>query len=114
MGTSFLPVAVGNYLAGIFSGPVYQSMSDKVTLLQMEVAKRGLELPAISQNFTQNDYFRKAAQLLHTDQPGLTQMLWQQYHPYRIWMIFSAIGVVTIVALFLYNTFILGKAKPSA
>ena len=114
MGTSFLPVAVGNYLAGIFSGPVYQSMSDKVTLLQMEVAKRGLELPAISQNFTQNDYFHKAAQLLHTDQPGLTQILWQQYHPYRIWMIFSAIGVVTIVALFLYNTFILGKAKPAA
>ena len=114
MGTSFLPVAVGNYLAGIFSGPVYQSMSDKVTLLEMEVAKRGLELPAISQNFTQNDYFRKAAQLLHTDQSGLTQMLWEQYHPYRIWIIFSAIGVATIIALFLYNTFILGKSKSAA
>jgi len=111
MGTSFLPVAVGNYLAGVFSGPVYQSMSDKVTLLQLEMAKRGLEIPAISKSFTQNDYFRKAAELLHTDQHGLTQMLWNSYHPYRIWMIFSAIGVVTIIALFLYNKFVLDNKK---
>ncbi len=110
MGTSFLPVAVGNYLAGIFSGPVYQSLSDKVSLLQHEVAKRGLEIPAISKTFTQNDYMKRAAELLHTDQHGLTQMLWNTYHPYKIWMIFSAIGVVTIIALFLYNTFVLGKA----
>ncbi len=111
MGTSFLPVAVGNKLAGWFSGPVYQSMSDKVSLLEHEMAKRGLEIPAISKTFTQNDYLKRAAELLHTDQHGLTQMLWNTYHPYKIWMIFSAIGVVTIVALFLYNTFVLGRVK---
>ena len=111
MGTSFLPVAVGNYLAGIFSGPVYQSMSDKISLLKLEVAKRGLEIPEISKTFTQNDYVRKAAELLHTDQHGLTQMLWDSYQPYRIWYIFSAIGVVTIIALFFYDRFVLEKAK---
>ncbi|GMT45514.1 MAG: MFS transporter [bacterium] len=111
MGTSFLPVAVGNYLAGIFSGPVYQSMSDKISLLEHFVAKRGLQIPAISEKFTQNDYLKRAAVLLHTDQHGLTQMLWNTYHPYRIWVLFSAIGVVTIIALFLYNHFILGKVE---
>ena len=111
MGTSFLPVAVGNFLAGIFSGPVYQSMSDKITLLEHEVAKRGLQIPAISKNFTQNDYLKRAADLLHTDQHGLTQMLWNTYHPYKIWIIFSAIGVVTIIALFLYNRFVLGRVE---
>ncbi|UBM62928.1 MFS transporter [Candidatus Sulfidibacterium hydrothermale] len=113
MGTSFLPVAVGNYLAGIFSGPVYQSMSDKITLLEHEVAKRGLQIPAISKNFTQNDYLKRAAELMHTDQHGLTQMLWNTYHPYRIWVIFSTIGVITIIALFLYNKFVLGRAEKS-
>jgi len=111
MGTSFLPVAVGNYLAGVFSGPVYQSMSDKISLLKLEVAKRGLEIPAISKDFTQNDYLKKAAELLHTDQHGLTAMLWDSYKPYNIWYIFSAIGVATIIALFLYNRFILEKVK---
>jgi len=111
MGTSFLPVAVGNYLAGFFSGSVYQSMSDKVSLLKIEMVRRGIEMPAISKTFTQNDYFKRAAELLHTDQHGLTQMLWNSYHPYRIWVLFSAIGVVTIIGLFLYNKFILGKVK---
>jgi len=111
MGTSFLPVAVGNYLAGIFSGPVYQSMSDKISLLKLEIAKRGLEIPEISKTFTQNDYLKKAAELLHTDQHGLTLMLWDSYHPYRIWYIFSAIGVVTIIALFFYDRFVLGRTQ---
>ncbi|NOX85262.1 MAG: MFS transporter [Chlorobi bacterium] len=111
MGTSFLPVAVGNYLAGVFSGPVYQSMSDKVSLLKLEVAKRGLEIPAISENFTQNDYFKRAAELLHTDQHGLTLMLWDAYKPYNIWYLFSAIGVITIIALYFYNHFVLGRVK---
>lgn len=113
MGTSFLPVAVGNYLAGYFSGPVYQKMSDKISLLKLDVAKKGLDIPAISESFTQNDYFKKAAELMHTDQLGLTQMLWDAYHPYRIWELFSAMGIVTILALFLYNKFILGRAKKS-
>ncbi len=111
MGTSFLPVAVGNYLAGIFSGTVYQSMSDKISLLQHYVAKQGLQIPAISEKFTKNDYLKRAAELMHTDQHGLTQMLWNTYHPYRIWMLFSAIGIFTIIALFLYNTFVLGRTK---
>ncbi len=111
MGTSFLPVAVGNYLAGILSGPVYQSMSDKVSLLEHEVAKRGLHIPAISEKFTQDNYFKRAAELMHTNQQGLTQMLWNTYHPYRIWILFSAIGIVTIFALVLYNIFVLGRVK---
>ncbi len=114
MGTSFLPVAVGNKLAGYFSGPVYQSMADKVSLLQHYVAKQGLHIPAITEQFTQNDYMKRAAELLHTNQHGLTQLLWNTYHPYRIWVIFSVIGVITIVALVLYNTFILGRVKEEA
>ena len=111
MGTSFLPVAAGNKFAGWFSGPVYQSMSDKISLLQHYVAKQGLQIPAISEKFTKNDYLKRAAELMHTDQHGLTQILWNTYHPYRIWILFSAIGVVTIIALFLYNHFVLGKVK---
>ncbi len=113
MGTSFLPVAVGNYLAGIFSGPVYQSVSDKISLAKLEVAKQGLDIPAISQDFTQNDYLNRAAELMHTNQQGLTQILWDAYHPYQIWVLFSAIGIVTIIALLLYNKFILRGIKKS-
>ena len=107
MGTSFLPVAAGNYITGFLSGSVYQSMSDKITLLKMEVVKRGLEIPEISSGFTQNQYIQKAAELMGTDEHGLTKILWENYHPQNIWMIFSAIGVATVVALFFYDKLIL-------
>ncbi len=109
MGTSFLPVAAGNYITGFLSGNVYQTMSDKITLLKIEVAKRALDIPDIGANFSQNDYIQKAAELMGTDEHGLTKILWENYHPQNIWMIFSAIGIATVIALFLYDRFLLRK-----
>jgi dipeptide/tripeptide permease len=111
MGASFLPMAGGNFFAGILSGDVYGSMSDKITLLQREVAARDLDLPAISDAFTQNDYMQKAGELMGMNQGELTTYLWNTYQPGNIWMVFAGIGLGTVVLLFLYDKFILSKKK---
>ena len=111
MGTSFLPVAAGNFFTGFLSGNVYQDWSDKVTLLQREVAARGLNIPAISENFSQNDYFRMAEEKMGMTHVELTNYLWDTYQPEKIWMLFSAIGVATIIGLILYDRFILKGGK---
>lgn len=111
MGASFLPMAGGNFLAGILSGDVYGRMSDKITLLQKEVEVRGLEIPAISGTFTQNDYLSRAGKLMSMNQQELTTYLWNTYHPGNIWMVFAAIGLGTTILLFLYDKLILGKTK---
>ncbi len=111
MGASFLPMAGGNFFAGILSGDVYGSMSDKTTLLQKEVFARGLDIPEISASFTQNDYFARAGDLMGMGQNELTIYLWNTYHPGNIWMVFAGIGLGTVVLLFLYDRFILSK-KP--
>ena len=110
MGTSFLPVAAGNFFTGFLSGNVYQSISDKTSLLKNEVAERGLQLPEISKEFTQNQYFDAAAKQMGMGKTELTQYLWDTYHPSHIWYIFSAIGVVTVIGLFIYDKFVL-KSK---
>ena len=107
MGASFLPMAGGNFLAGILSGDVYGKMSDKITLLQKEVEVRGLEIPVISGSFTQNDYLARAGELMGMSQNELTTYLWNAYHPGNIWMVFAAIGLGTVFLLFLYDRFIL-------
>ncbi|MBN1127606.1 MAG: MFS transporter [Chitinispirillaceae bacterium] len=118
MGCSFLPMAGGNFLTGFLSGPVYQAMSDKVSLLKREVAARGLDIPAIGSTieesgkvWSQNDYFGRAADLMHMTSPQLTQHLWDTYHPSNIWMLFTAIGLGTAVLLFLYDRFVLGAGR---
>jgi len=107
MGTSFLPVAAGNFITGFLSGNVYESWSDKITLLKQEVALRGLEIPEISKSFTQNDYVHMAEQKMGMSSSELTNYLWNTYNPEKIWMLFSAIGVATILGLILYDKFIL-------
>ncbi len=110
MGTSFLPVAAGNFITGFLSGDVYQAWSDKITLLKHEVAARGLSIPEISKDFTQNDYMHRAEKLMGMNSDQLTRFLWDNYHPEKIWILFSAIGVATIIGLFFYDRFVLKES----
>ncbi len=109
MGCSFLPMAGGNFFAGILSGSVYGNMSDKLTLLQRDLQQRSLKFPEISDQFTQNDLFQMAAQKLQMNQAELTNYLWQTYHPQNIWYIFTGIGIATALVLLLYDRLVLSK-----
>jgi len=109
MGTSFLPVAAGNFFAGIISGNVYQQMSDKVQLARNEMVARGINLPAISDKFTQNDFLETAAHKLNMNMHEFTMFLWDKYHPSNIWMVVFGIGLGATILLFLYDRIILKK-----
>ncbi|MBE9512255.1 MAG: MFS transporter [Bacteroidetes bacterium] len=109
MGTSFLPLGLGHWFAGILSGNLYANISEKFTLLKKEVAIQGLDIPAVSDTFTQNDYINRAQELMGLNNKELTQYLWDQYHPMNIWMIFSGIALGTAILLFIYNRFILNS-----
>jgi dipeptide/tripeptide permease len=106
MGCSFLPVALGNLWAGIISGPVYQNVADKTSLLINEYANRGLEVPAISEHFTQNQLWQKALTDFSMTDAQLSQYLWHTWHPYQIWVYIASMGVLATLALFSYNYFI--------
>lgn len=113
MGASFLPMAGGNFFAGILSGDVYGKMSDKITLLQREIAQRKLDIPPISENFTQNDFISQSADLMNLTNQELTSYLWNTYHPESIWMVFAGIGFGTVLLLWLYDRLLLSvKSKP--
>jgi dipeptide/tripeptide permease len=107
MGTYYLPLAGGNFLAGILSGDVYTRMSDKYYLLSLELEKRGLEIPAVSDTFTKNEYFTKACELTGMSSMELTNFLWTAYQPSNIWMLFTGIGLSTVILLFLYDRLLL-------
>jgi len=109
MGMSFLPVAVGNFLGGYISGSVYGRMSDKLTLLQQEFTKRSWDLPVIDKSFTKNDFFNLGMQKLDMTNHQMNDFLWNNYHPDHIWYVFTGIGMVTVIALIIYNKIILNK-----
>ncbi len=103
MGCSFLPMAGGNFLAGILSGNVYENRSDKITILQRELESRNFTVPEISADFTQNDLIQHAEKLLGMESWELTNYLWETYQPGNIWVIFAVIGLTSVAALIVYD-----------
>ncbi len=107
MGTYFVPVFVGNFFTTFISGNLYQAWSDKLSLLQTDMSKRAIDMPEISKEFTKNDYFALASEKLNMTQNQMTQMIWDTYQPNKIWWVIVGIGIVTILALFIYDNVVI-------
>jgi dipeptide/tripeptide permease len=108
MGYSFIPVFIGNLLAGVISGNVYQALSDKVTMTRDFAASRGLE---IAEGLSSGAYFEEAARQSGLSERELTALLWDTYDPSRLWMVLLAIGVAAAGCLFVYDRIISGKTS---
>jgi dipeptide/tripeptide permease len=107
MGTYFLPIFMGNYLTTFISGNLYQAWSDKLTLLQAEMAKRGIAMPEVDKTFSKNDYFAMASEKLGMTETDMTQFIWDSYEPGRIMYVIVGIGIVTILSLFIYDRLVI-------
>jgi dipeptide/tripeptide permease len=107
MGTYFVPVFAGNFLTTFVSGNLYQAWSDKLSLLQAEMANRNISMPEITLDFTKNDYFASASEKLGMSENEMTQFIWESYHPNKIWYVIVGIGIVTIIALSVYDKFVI-------
>lgn len=105
MGTSFLPVAGGNFIAGFLSGPVFERMSDKFTLLHKELVAKNIFLDDKIKVLSKNEFFTWGSEKLGLTTGELTQYLWNTYHPQKIWILYAAIGLFTGFLLIFYNKF---------
>lgn len=103
MGCSFLAVALGSFLAGIVSGPVYQQMTDKTELLKREFIERGISVPDVSQN----ELIVKACADFNLTAMELNNFLWDKYNPHNIWMVVVGIGLFSALAMWVYNKFLI-------
>lgn len=107
MGYSFIPVFIGNVLAGIISGVVYQSMSDKVMITRTFVSDKGLQIP---EGLSTNAYFEEVARQVNLSTGELTNLLWDTYHPSSMWIVLLTIGAIAAFSLFIYDR-VTSKAK---
>ena len=106
MGTNFLPMAMGNFFAGLISGKVYELTADKYIMLEKEISNWGLILPEVSETFTRTDYMAMAAERMGMDIPALTQYLWLEYNPRMFGVILLGLGVLCSVLLIIYDKII--------
>ncbi len=106
MGYSFIPMFVGNILAGLVSGPVYQKTSDLVSFVRMEADKQNFSIP---QGLTQTEEINFLSTQLGMNHRETINYLWEIYNPSQIWMVVAAIGFAAAFGLLLYNRFMFKK-----
>lgn len=114
MGTYFLPIFLGNFLTTFISGNLYEAWSDKLSLLQTEMGKRAIEMPEVTNEFTKNDYFATASEKLGMTEVEMTQFVWDTYNPNKIWYVIVGIGIVTILALTVYDRMVIRPKEAKA
>ncbi len=110
MGVSYLPMAGGNIIGGFLSGFLYDSMSDKYIYLKQELLSRGYATMETLQNADGAILFKEAMIFLNMNENQLNQLLYSNYQPGNIWLVFAAIGAGTAVLLFLYDRLLLSKS----
>jgi len=103
MGYSFIPLFIGNILAGIVSGPVYEKISDLVIISKQEAIKQGI---TVSGNLSQSEQFNSLASQMNMSHRELVNYLWVSYHPSDIWLVIAGIGGFAAISLLLYNKFV--------
>lgn len=106
MGTNFLPMAMGNFFAGLLSGRIYEMTADKYVMLANEAETWGFNLPGISEAFTRDDYLAAVAERMGMDVGGLTNYLWVEYNPALYGMILLGLGVLCSALLIVYDKII--------
>jgi dipeptide/tripeptide permease len=111
MGYSFIPVFLGNLLAGVISGNVYQAMSDKVVIARQFADDSGLQIP---EGLSTNAYFEEIARQVGLSPQALTRLLWDTYEPSRLWMVLLAIGLAAAFSLFVYDRVISRTTSPGS
>ncbi len=102
MGYSFLPLAFGNLIGGFLYGRLYGPMSDIYRCISDELAHKGVSVDGLDQT----GIFRAGMQHLQMSDPELKQYLFQTYEPFRIWWVYGAIGIATVVLFLAYNYWI--------
>lgn len=89
----------------------YATISKQFT--EMATSK-GIDVSKIQTPFSKSEYFALAEQKLNMSHWQMTDMLWQNYSPNKIWYVVCAVGLVSIVSLIIYDRFVVRPLEKKA
>jgi proton-dependent oligopeptide transporter, POT family len=112
-----VPVGIGGFVGSKLAGYLYGSYGEKAVLAQRYLAEktdflahRGRaawdgNLGSLTQTLGVDRESAYVTLKSYLDQDGaaVTRLLWDTYHPYSVWYGFAVVGVVSVIALLVFN-----------
>ncbi len=97
MGYANIPNAIGWGYGSLLGGTVYDKMGDKANLAVNYLAEKYQML-----DVNRTEAFKKLQEVTGLDPSAATQLLWDAYHPYKLWYQFAAVGIASAIAMIFY------------
>lgn len=70
-------------------------------------AAKGADISSVHLPFSKNDYFALAEQKLGMSHWDMVDMLWNTYHPNKIWYVVFGIGLFSVITLTIYDRMVI-------
>jgi len=77
------------------------------TSIEEFATKNSIKIESLDLPFSKNEFFALAEQKLGMGHWELTNMLWDNYNPNKLWYVIVGIGLVTILALSIYDKMVI-------
>ncbi|HEX4232767.1 MAG TPA: MFS transporter [Caldimonas sp.] len=98
MGYANMPQAIGWAYGSFLGGQIYDSMGDKANLALRYLKEHG----ALDVGVDRTAAMEALQRALHLDADAATRLLWSTYHPWRLWIPFATIGIVSSFGIAVY------------
>lgn len=107
MGYANIPQGIGWGVGSVIAGNVYHNMGDKANLA-IDYLSRNYSLPDV----TRPEAMNKLVEMTGMNHQEVTNLLWNEYDPYRLWYRFVAIGIGSAVAMLFYAKWVKKHEAP--
>jgi MFS family permease len=103
IGFSGFTVGIGWSVGSIIASHLYQNGGDKVELAKRYLVDTLHTDPAVVAALPKEKVMPYLSEMTHMDTFATSDLLWNAYHPYSMWLIFALIGLGSLVILSVYK-----------
>lgn len=103
MGYVNFTVGIGWSIGSILAGHLYEEQGDKVVLARRYLVEQKNLPPEQVADISKNELLPFFERTTGVDAWQARQLLWDTYEPYRMWRIFTLIGLGSMLAIVVYN-----------
>ena len=111
MGYVNFTVGIGWSVGSIIAGILYQRGGDKVELAKRYLSEEKGVTADVIDGMTKDEVLPFFEQTVGVDPWQTRDLLWDMYSPQSMWVIFTAIGVASMIGIFIYNHVVESASK---
>jgi MFS family permease len=102
MGYANMPTAIGWAYGSFAGGQIYDRMGDKANLAMRWLAEHRGMTEGVERTHAMDTLQRVAG----LDAVRATDLLWQAYHPWKLWIPFASVGIAAAIGIWLYSLWV--------